>query len=111
VPGNRYGGIARWNGALGNFTSLALVNGIYAQDGDVIKATIVGSTITGYLNGTQVFQVTDTVYTTGQPGMGSGFYLGGGTGSDSDYGLSSFTATDGLISRPNPPTGLTAVAH
>jgi len=82
-PGNKYVTIVRWNGPSGNFSSLKLDNTIYAKDGDVIKATIIGSTITAYLNGVQVLEATDTTYTTGQPGVGAGFYLGGGSGSNS----------------------------
>ena len=91
-----YAGIARWNGALGDWTSLALSKGAHygVRDGDVIKATIIGNVITGYLNGAQVVQATDSTYANGAPGMG--FYLEGGpSSSQSDYGFTTFSATDG----------------
>jgi hypothetical protein len=68
-----YLAIARWNGPLGNYTSLYDPGdpGIGpAVDGDVLRAEIIGSTIRVYKNGTLVATVSDTMYTTGQPGMG-----------------------------------------
>ena len=60
----------------------------------MIKATIIGNVITGYLNGAQVVQATDSTYANGAPGMG--FYLEGGpSSSQSDYGFTTFSATDG----------------
>ncbi|HJZ64163.1 MAG TPA: hypothetical protein VKD70_07590 [Candidatus Acidoferrum sp.] len=91
-----YAGIARWNGALGNWTSLALSKGAQygVKDGDIIKAKITGNVITGYLNGVQVVQATDSTYTNGAPGIG--FYLEGGPSSaQSDYGFTTFSVTDG----------------
>jgi hypothetical protein len=64
------------------------------HDGDVVKATIIGNTITAYINGVQIIQVTDSTYPNGSPGMG--FYIQGRSVSrESDYGFTSFAATDG----------------
>jgi len=105
-PGNPYIQIVRWNGPLGNFM-LIDSRSVGCANGDVLKATIVGSTITAYKNGTQILQVTDSVYGGGAPGMG--FYIQNGSAStNSDFGFSNFTATDG---QPPPPTNLTATVH
>lgn len=96
VAGNNYVQVVRWNGPLGDFTEL---DGRYAgpcQNGDVLKATISGSTITVYRNGSSIFSVTDSTYTTGSPGIG--LYLAGASGLNSNYGFSSFMATDGSAS-------------
>ncbi len=100
VPSNPYMQIVRWNGPLANsgntnngFTQLT-GSSTGCVDGDVLKATIVGSTITAYKNGVQMLQVTDGTFPNGNPGIG--FYIQGGNASqESDYGFSSFTATDG----------------
>lgn len=91
-PGNPYMQIVRWNGPLGSFTLLD-ARTVGCANGDVFKATIVGTTITAYKNGTQIFQVTDSTYASGMPGMG--FYIESGSSStNADFGFSSFTATD-----------------
>ncbi|MBV9877333.1 MAG: hypothetical protein JO025_21570 [Verrucomicrobia bacterium] len=102
-PGG-YATIVRWNGALGNFTYLnQYANSNYhgIQTGDVVKATIDGNgLIIGYVNGVEVIRATDTTYVGGNPGIG--FWLqvrqGQGRGTNADYGLSAFTATDGVSS-------------
>jgi hypothetical protein len=96
---------------LGNFTYLNTKYQwgfeIWRCKGDVVKATIVGNVITAYINGVQVLQATDNTYATGSPGMG--FYLQGTTGVNSDYGLTSFTASDG--STLAAPANLSAIVH
>ena len=62
------------------------------QNGDVVTGTIVGSVITAYINGKKVIQGTDSVITSGAPGFG--FYHQGMQGKDSDFGISSFAASD-----------------
>jgi hypothetical protein len=96
--GNAYSQIVRWNGALGNFTDLSAKDGAQygVTDKDVVKATIVGSVITVYLNGVQINQATDTTYTAGNPGMG--FYSSGVSGINANYGFTTFHAEDGLTS-------------
>jgi hypothetical protein len=95
LPPHNFCQVVRWNGPLGDWTSLGyLGKGIH--NGDVVKATIVGNVITVYVNGVSQGQVSDSTYVSGSPGMG--FYLEGTTGVNSDYGFTSFTATDGLPS-------------
>jgi hypothetical protein len=62
------------------------------QDGDVVKATMIGNVLTVFINGAQVVQVNDDKFTSGNPGIG--FYLEGATGVMGEYGFSSFMATD-----------------
>jgi hypothetical protein len=122
------GGLAlvRWNGP-GPFTStccftqLATANTVW-QNGDVLKATIIGTVITVYRNGTQVLThdtAGDTAptdgsggaarYSTGLPGFG--IDINSATAS-TDFGITSFTATDGLATTaPAAPTGLTAIVN
>ena len=95
--------IVRWNGALADFTYLGpscnypkvcgRVNGFTIRDGDVAKATIVGSTINVYVNNILIASATDSTFTSGSPGIGFDY------GCDSTYanhGWSSFSATDEL---------------
>jgi uncharacterized repeat protein (TIGR03803 family) len=90
VGSNRYAQVVRWNGPLNDFTLLDGRTTGTINDGDVLKATIDRSgVITVYINNVQQFQVTDTTFAAGNPGMG--FYSAGGT--NSNFGFSSFTAT------------------
>src|SRR5215831_17743927 len=91
-PDRPYCQIVRWNGPLGDF-SLLNARRVGVVNGDVVKATAVGSTITSYINNTAIFSVNDTTYPSGNPGMG--FYLYGGLGSPLNSGFSSYTASDG----------------
>lgn len=91
-PDNPYCQIVRWNGPLGDFTPLDSRT-VGVVNGDVVKATIVGSTITCYINNTAIFSVNDSTYSSGNPGMG--FYLQDGLGPPLNYGFSSYTASDG----------------
>ena len=65
-------------------------------DGDTFKATIVGGTVTAYINGVQKIQVTDShPFASGNPGIG--FYLANSNRNpapQAEYGFSSFKATD-----------------
>lgn len=92
LPPHNFCQVVRWNGPLGDWTSLGYV-GSGVHNGDVVKATVVGHVITAYVNGVSQGQVTDSTYANGSPGMG--FYLQGTTGVNSDYGFTDFTATDG----------------
>jgi len=68
-----YLAIVRWNGPLANYTTLYDSGnpGIGpAVDGDVLRAEIVGSTIRVYKNGSLVASVSDSTWTSGQPGIG-----------------------------------------
>ncbi len=42
---------------------------VNANSGDIVSATIIGSVITGFINGAAVLTVTETTYTTGTPGI------------------------------------------
>lgn len=102
---NCYVQIVRWNGPFGDFDYLESLGGsqYVFQTGDQLKATIVGNTITGYINGVEVIQATDTSaqrINSGSPGIG--FYLQGSGGSMEDFGFTSFTATDSVAIPPMP---------
>lgn len=93
--------LVRWNGPIGDFTYLKELKGQrYGVDnGDVVKATIVGDTLTAYINGVQMAQAIDTVYTSGSPGIGFNFdWIDHGlpAGTNSGYGFSDFTASDSI---------------
>jgi hypothetical protein len=67
-------------------------------NGDTLMATIVGGTVTAYINGVQKIQITDPhPFSSGSPGIG--FYLENSRGNpapQAEYGFSSFRATDDL---------------
>lgn len=114
APG--YIAIAKWLGALNSFSILLTDSNHYVRQGDVVKATITGTSstvMTVYINGTQVDTVTDSSspWTTGAPGMGT--YVGnGGDSTSSDLGFSSFMATDGSsTTSPAAPTNLSVAVH
>jgi hypothetical protein len=94
-----YCSLARWDGILGAWMMLKENTGSQygVADGDVVKASIAGDTITVYINGVQVTQAHDYLFTSGNPGMG--FYLEKAKGINDQCGFSSFTATD---SEPSP---------
>jgi hypothetical protein len=94
---SRYVEIVRWNGSLGDFTYVNKTPGPGIHDGDILKATIVDSTVTVYVNNKKVLQGTDRTYTSGNPGIG--FFLRGTTGVNADYGFTSFMAMDHVITR------------
>lgn len=122
-PGNPYANIVRWNGANGSFCTGASNATTHAVNGDVLKGTITGTnptTITFYLNGTQILQWADNgagpgdcgnqanygPWQTGTPGMG--FYNGG---SDwSSFGFSNFTASDSVSGSSSATVGALSCA-
>jgi hypothetical protein len=106
-PNNPYCQIVRWNGRLGDFTLLD-ARSVGVVNGDVVKATAVGSTITCYINNSGIFSVNDTTYPSGNPGMGS--YLQDGLGPPLNYGFSSYTASDGTPT-PNADTDSNTYSH
>ena len=91
--------IVRWNGPLGDFTYIAKMHSSSAgiNDGDTIKATIIGNLISFYRNGILKLQCTDNTYSTGNPGVG--FFLQGCKGTNTDYGFTSFRAAGILPSK------------
>ncbi len=90
-----YSEVVRWNGPLGNFSYLVKNHGqkFGISDGSVIKASIVGSIITVFINDVVVSEVVDNVYADGSPGMG--FFVAHASGVNQDYGFMRYTATDG----------------
>jgi hypothetical protein len=96
--------LVRWNGPVGDFTVLKQPFGPQygVTDGDVVRATIIGHTLTAYINDVQVAQATDTIYTKGSPGMGFNFDWAGqksAKGTNTSYGFTNFTAADHIINR------------
>jgi len=101
---NAYASIVRWDGGLGRFTYLSQKNGpvFGVADGDIIKATAIGSVITGYINGVEVIRATDKTYDHGSPGMGfwfkksssKKFWLSKSGGGNTDCGFRRFAAWD-----------------
>ncbi len=85
--------VIRWNGALGDFdflTTGSVPGGL--ADGDTFRATAVGDRITLYVNDVERASVTDSAFTTGNPGIG--FWRGlGGCGTFGDFGFTSFSAS------------------
>ena len=75
---NAYAEIVRWNGKIGDFTSLARQVGpeFGVSDGDVVEATIVGTVIKSYINGVEVLSATDDAFDSGSPGIGFNFGCG-----------------------------------
>jgi len=110
-PG-RYVQIVRWNGPLGDFSFVDSTAGPGINDGDVVKASIIGNVISVYINDVLILQRTDSTFTSGNPGLG--FYQEDGTASiNQDYGFTRFSATDGSAAdttAPTVPTNLTATA-
>lgn len=84
-----YAEIVRWNGAVGDWTSLQRHTGpeYGVGDGDVIEAKIEGNVITGYVNGVEKITVTDDTWSDGAPGIGFNFGIGD---TYDDHGLSTF---------------------
>jgi hypothetical protein len=86
---NAYVEIVRWNGKVGDWTSLQKHSGAQygVKDGDIVEATIVDDVIKGYLNGVEVITATDKTYNAGNPGMGFNYGVGDSNG---DFGFSSY---------------------
>jgi hypothetical protein len=84
-------GTARWNGAPGDFTVLPGGGSVGTpQTGDVYKATITGNVIKVYYNNAFIYSVTDSAYSSGNPGIG---FFKRPAGANNVFGFSSFTAT------------------
>jgi hypothetical protein len=81
--------IIRWNGAKGDFEVLG--DGAYPgfRDGDTFSATVIGNTITAYVNGALVAQATDDEIASGNPGMG---FFRRQCGSNDDMSLTRYLA-------------------
>jgi hypothetical protein len=84
-----YAEIVRWNGKVGDFTSLAkLIGPQYGvKDGDVIEAMIRGNVLKGFINGVEVISATDDAFESGSPGIGFNFFVGN---TNVDHGFTYF---------------------
>jgi hypothetical protein len=84
-----YAEIVRWNGKVGDFTSLKKVVGAEfgVKDGDEVEAHIVGNHIRGVVNGREVISATDDAFATGSPGLGFNFFVGN---TNVDHGFTHF---------------------
>lgn len=106
--------IVRWDGPLGKFTYLADLRGTNygLKNGDILKASIVGSRITVFINGIEKARVVDRTFATGNPGIGEFLDCEGAhrTGGNGDFGFANFTAravTAQTSQSPTPPTSST----
>lgn len=73
ASGQAYVAIVRWNGPRGKYTALSDPGPgsiRLPRDGDVLRAEMIGTRITVYLNGRSVATAVDSTYATGQPGLG-----------------------------------------
>jgi hypothetical protein len=84
-------------GSLQDYTYVARRTDIGCQNGDVIGASAVGSTLTLFKNRVAVLSGTDTTFSGGAPGIG--FFVTNQTGINANYGFSDFTAND---NEPSP---------
>jgi len=84
-----YAEIVRWNGKVGDWTSLARKQGpqFGVQDGDLVEATMDGTVIRSFINGVEVLSVTDDTFAEGSPGIGFNFGCGD---TYVDHGFTSF---------------------
>lgn len=90
--------IARWNGAVNDYVNLAQATGSGVQivTGDVVKATISGTVITAYINGTLKLTYDTsgdaTKFASGKPGIG--FFILNNAGDpalQANYGFTAFS--------------------
>ncbi len=69
-----HGQLVRWNGAIGDFTSLGDANAdVSLADGDTLRIEITGTSIVCKRNGSAISGlngITDATWSTGQPGLG-----------------------------------------
>jgi hypothetical protein len=81
--------IVRWNGKVGDWTSLQKHTGAQygVKTGDLVEATIAGNVITGYVNGVEMISATDNTYKEGNPGIGFNY---GVENSNGDFGFRSY---------------------
>ncbi len=86
---NAYAEIVRWNGKIGDFTSLRKLFGPQygVQDGDLVEATIQGNVLKGFVGGVEVISAIDDAFSTGNPGIGFNFGVGN---TNVDHGFTSF---------------------
>lgn len=107
IDGTTYHQIGVWYGSKADFAELYGDVGRQYEvyDGDVVKATMIGSKIKVYINNVQVSEATDSTHTTGKPGIG--FYSSrgcNGTEHNDDFGFSSYKATALGMKAPDSPS-------
>ena len=107
AAGGPYVQIVRWNGPINNFTYVNTTGSTGCANGDVLKATMIGNTITVYKAARQVLQGTDSTYTSGAPGIG--FYDNRDSNWTS-FGFSSFSASNVSGSDTTPPSTPTSLS-
>lgn len=85
--------VVAWNGPAGNYSPLTglIATNCTFLNGDKYRCSIVGSLITVTCNGATVLTISDTQWTTGQPGLGLWFDLGG---VNTGFGVGTFTASN-----------------
>jgi hypothetical protein len=86
--------IVRWNGPFGDFTVLPgrgpCSIGRNLISGDVVKASVIGNTITAFINDIPLCMASDSTWANGQPGIG---FFKRTTGLNSDFAITSYSAT------------------
>jgi hypothetical protein len=84
-----YAEIVRWNGKVGDWTSLRKNSGpqFGVKDGDVVEASIMGNVIKGYVNGVEVISAVDDTWSSGSPGIGFNYGVGD---TNRDFGFRCF---------------------
>ena len=93
-----YIAIASWDGPQGKFHQIALDKSDHCKNGDALTASIAGSTIKVYLNGSLKITATDTTcngaacHTGGAPGLGTYVEDSRESGALADFGISNFRA-------------------
>ncbi len=105
APDGNYLAMARWNGPINDFTPLGTLTGVPPINGGTLTASIKGNVITAYINGVQKMQVTDSTFTSGNPGIGF-YWVNGNSGTDYQgrFGWSHFSVTDGTNTPSPTPT-------
>ncbi len=82
--------IVRWNGPFGDFTPIGGDNlNRRLVTGDVLRATIVGATLTCFVNRMPLARATDATWKDGQPGIG---FFRREAGANSDLAFSRYSA-------------------
>lgn len=92
--------LGKINGLLGDFTGPfdeKTGTDYSCHNADVITGTAIGTTLRVYINGRLVLEAVDSTYPSGAPGIG--FYHEGTQAQNSDFGISSMTASDSVPSR------------
>jgi hypothetical protein len=107
IDGTTYHQIGVWYGSKADFAELYGDVGRQYEvyDGDVVKATMIGSKIKVYINNVQISEATDTTHTTGKPGIG--FYSSKGCNGiehNDEFGFSSYKATALGMKVPDSPS-------